>query len=102
MPTTDREILATLAGLKVRDRVQIQWIDAHNLANDGWFTLADITDDEVMCRVCTLGYFLCVKQDFVVLAGDAQLPEDGIREEFHSASAIPLGCIESVTVFADE
>lgn len=98
MPTSNPTVLAALKSLKLRDRVEVEWIDAHNVQTYGWVSLAEITDEEVICRVTSLGYFLCVKQDFVVLAGDSQIPQIGITEEFHSTSAIPIGCVERITV----
>lgn len=102
MPTTNADVTAILAALRLRDRVEVQWFDAHNVETHGWSALEQIAAAEVICRVRTLGYFLCITQNFVVLAGDAQVPQPDVIEEYHSTSAIPIGCIESVTVFADE
>jgi len=102
MPTIDPNLANVLGTLKLRDRIEVQWIDAHDIDMRGWFNLPEITDVEVICRVRTVGYFLCQRQGFVVICSDAQTPTDNLSDEFHTASAVPIGCIESVRVFADE
>lgn len=86
-----------LANLKLRDRVVIEWVDAHNLMLDGWVSLDYLNEMPLDCTVRTLGYFIKQAGDFVLIAGDTIIPqEDDLTEEFNSTSAIPLGCIKRV------
>lgn len=94
MPT-DAAIEKALTGLKLRDRVVIEWIDAHNLLLDGWVSLDYLTELDLECTVRTLGHFILRKGDFVLVAGDI-LKGDDVEEEFNSTSAIPVGCITRV------
>lgn len=96
MPT-DAAIEKALSSLKLRDRVVIEWIDAHNLLLDGWVSLDYLNDLDLECTVRTLGYFIKYKGDFVLVAGDTIIPQDDDKtEEFNSTSAIPVGCIKKV------
>lgn len=85
--------------LKLQDRVLIEWVDAHSLPLEGWISLDFIETVEIDCLVRSLGYFLCRKNDFLVLAMDIMHPKSSnYEDEYNSASAIPVACIKSIEV----
>lgn len=85
--------------LQQLDRVLIRWVDAHMLFLEGWVTLAYIEALDVQCTVESLGYFVCQKEDFIVLGMDViRSKDDEFENEYNSASAIPIACIKSIEV----
>ena len=81
------------------DMVLIGWVDAHALFLEGWVSHEYVTSLDMDCTVQSLGYFICVKDDFLVLAMDVIHPnEDNFDDEYNSASAIPIACIKSIEV----
>lgn len=98
----EEAVSAALAKLKIRDRVLIEWVDAHNLMLDGWVSLDYLQELDLNCTVRTLGYYILHGGDFVVIAGDYIVPEEGdLSQDFNSASAVPLGCIKRIEVIGN-
>ena len=85
--------------LKLLDHVLIEWVDAHSLPLEGWVNYEFIESLEVDCRVRSIGYFICRKNDFVVIAMDIiNQSSEGYDDEYNSSSGIPVACIKSIEV----
>lgn len=93
------DITDEIKALALLDRVLINWVDAHTLALTGWVTSDFVLETDIHCFVKSLGYFICVKGEFLVLAMDVIHSDDPESEnEYNSASAIPIACIKSIEV----
>lgn len=96
MPKTD--VAATLAALKPRDPVLIEWLDAHNLL-DGWTSLELLSMISVQCTVRTLSHFLERRGEFIIVAADIILPDDESADhDVNTMCAIPVACITRLEV----
>ncbi len=92
-------VTTAIERLTLLDKVLIGWVDAHTLSLEGWVTYDYVQAAEINCTVQSLGYFICVKGEFLVLAMDVIRPSENIFEdEYNSASAIPISCIKSIEV----
>lgn len=88
-----------IGSLSLLDKVLIHWVDAHTLSLEGWVTYDYVQSADINCTVQSLGYFVCVKGEFLVLAMDVIRFNDNLFEdEYNSASAIPISCIKSIEV----
>ena len=78
--------------LKVNDRLEILWNDAHDCSEDGktWMVRDDPSMPTEAYEVLSLGYFLKQENGFIYIAGD--LNNVHVSRIF----AIPRGCIKAV------
>jgi hypothetical protein len=83
-------IHATVNDLQPLDIVKVVWEDAHNL-EDGWKTLADLTEEAISCRIETVGFWLMQTNAFAVLCSDVDRSSEPVH--FHTVLTIPLHCI---------
>lgn len=78
--------------LKLNDKVEVRWHDAHDCEQDGKTWLYD--GEEVMeiaaYECLSMGYFLKRENGFIYIAGDLL----GIH--FSRVFAIPEGCVREV------
>ena len=95
------DIEQQIGKLSLLDKVLIRWVDAHTLSLEGWVTYDYVQNADINCTVQSLGYFVCVKGEFLVLAMDVIRFNDNLFEdEYNSASAIPISCIKTVEVLS--
>ncbi len=93
------QIESKIDELKLLDQVLIEWVDAHSLPLEGWVTHDFIESLDVDCRVRSIGYFICRKNDFIVIAMDIiDQSSNGFNNEYNSSSGIPVACIKSIEV----
>lgn len=79
-----------ITSLQPLDAVKVVWEDAHNL-EDGWKTLADLSQEAISCQIETVGFWLLATGSFAVLCSDIDRSSEPVH--FHTVLTIPLHCI---------
>lgn len=78
--------------LKVNDRLEILWHDAHDCGEEGrsWHDRESLSMDASAFKVLSIGYFLKQENGFIYIAGDL------IQTMVGRPTAIPISCVKAV------
>ena len=85
-----------LRKLKVKDKVEVRWIDADGPGDPGWHDEA-VIEEWVKQKyiVNDVGYVLEINNDYIALIGGYSEEEDYVAQ-YHREVKVPRGCLLSV------